>query len=153
MHRTLAAALVLILAAPLDAQDTTKIKDVTVRVKADMDSIVSQSRMNSNQVLKNNRAETRVRARMDTITASMRSVIVPPEPVTGVEVNPGSSIQTAVNANPAGTVFILKAGTHVQQAIVPKAGNIFRGEGMATTILDGQNTTAMAFYAWNGSAW
>lgn len=68
-----------------------------------------------------------------------------------VTVNPGSSIQAAVDANPAGTAFLLKTGTHVQQQVIPKTGNYFRGE--AGTVLDGQNTTPFAFKGYTGSAW
>jgi len=56
--------------------------------------------------------------------------------VTGVAVLPGQSIQAAVNANPAGTTFILKAGTHTRQSVVPKSGDVFQGE--PGTVLDGQ---------------
>ena len=56
--------------------------------------------------------------------------------VTGVAVFPGQSIQSAVNANPAGTTFILKAGTHTRQSVIPKSGDVFQGE--VGTILDGQ---------------
>lgn len=68
-----------------------------------------------------------------------------------VSILPGASIQTAVDANPAGTCFLLKTGTHVQQSVIPKTGNYFRGE--AGTVLDGQNTTPFAFKGYTGSAW
>lgn len=53
----------------------------------------------------------------------------------GVAVSPGQSIQAAVNANPVGTTFIIKAGTHTGQSVVPKSGDTFIGE--AGAILDG----------------
>jgi parallel beta-helix repeat protein len=62
--------------------------------------------------------------------------------VAGVVVLPGQSIQAAVNAKPAGTTFILKAGTHTRQSIIPKSGDVFLGE--AGTVLDGQGA-AYAF--------
>lgn len=62
--------------------------------------------------------------------------------VSGVVVLPGQSIQAAVNANPAGTTFILKAGTHTRQSVIPKSGDVFQGE--VGTILDGQGA-AYAF--------
>jgi parallel beta-helix repeat protein len=62
--------------------------------------------------------------------------------VTGVTVLPGQSIQAAVNANPAGTTFILKAGTHTRQSVIPKSGDVFLGE--PGTVLDGQGV-AYAF--------
>jgi parallel beta-helix repeat protein len=58
-----------------------------------------------------------------------------PSQPSGVPVSPGQSIQSAVNANPAGTTFIIKAGTHTGQSVVPKSGDTFIGE--AGAILDG----------------
>lgn len=76
----------------------------------------------------------------------------PPPPVcTGVTVNAGTSIQSAVNGNPASTTFCLKAGTYTQQTVVPKSGDRFLGE--PGVVMDGQGVTAMAFYAWNNAAW
>ena len=66
----------------------------------------------------------------------------PPNPDVDVVVNPGQSIQNAVNANPAGTVFLLKSGTHSGQQVQPKNGQTFLGE--AGTVLDG-NGKAYAF--------
>lgn len=60
----------------------------------------------------------------------------------GVAVLPGQSIQAAVNANPGGTTFILKAGTHTRQSVIPKSGDVFQGE--PGTVLDGQGV-AYAF--------
>ena len=77
----------------------------------------------------------------------------PPLPATAgtIVIVPGESIQAKVDANPAGTTFLLKAGTHVRQSVVPKAGDVFRGE--PGTVLDGQNATAFAFRGWNGTRW
>ena len=69
-----------------------------------------------------------------------------PNPVAAgspVPISPGQSIQAAVNSNPTGTQFLLKAGTHANQRIVPKSGNVFLGE--PGTILDGKNATSYAF--------
>jgi len=60
-----------------------------------------------------------------------------------VTLQPGQSIQGAVNANPAGTVFVLTPGTYLNQRVVPKKGNVFYGQPGA--VLDGANTTAYAF--------
>jgi parallel beta-helix repeat protein len=60
-----------------------------------------------------------------------------------VTINPGQSIQAAVNANPVGTTFLIKAGTHTNQSVVPKTGDVFIGEPGA--ILDGGATLASAF--------
>lgn len=77
----------------------------------------------------------------------------PPLPATAgtIVIVPGESIQAKVDANPAGTTFLLKTGTHVRQSVVPKARDVFRGE--PGTVLDGQNATAFAFKGWNGTRW
>lgn len=67
-----------------------------------------------------------------------------------LDINPGESIQGKVNANPAGTAFRIKAGTHRRQTIVPKSGNQFIGEPGA--VLDGENTTEYAFHYGRGTA-
>jgi parallel beta-helix repeat protein len=64
-------------------------------------------------------------------------------PVAGVPVNPGESIQSKVDANPSGTTFVIKAGTHVRQSVVPKSGDAFIGEPDA--ILDGDGSVICAF--------
>jgi parallel beta-helix repeat protein len=78
------------------------------------------------------------------------SVSSPPPPA-GIAILPGESIQAKVDANPVGTTFILKSGTHARQTVVPKDGNVFRGE--AGTVLDGQNATQFAFRGHNGARW
>ncbi len=45
-----------------------------------------------------------------------------------VVVSIGQSIQSAVNANPAGTAFLIKTGIHRNQQVTPKSGNSFVGE-------------------------
>jgi len=62
---------------------------------------------------------------------------------TGLPIYPGQSIQATVNANPAGTAFLIKTGTHTQQRVIPKSGNTFTGEVGA--VLDGQGVTQYAF--------
>ncbi|MPZ48194.1 MAG: right-handed parallel beta-helix repeat-containing protein [Dehalococcoidia bacterium] len=52
-----------------------------------------------------------------------------------VTIEPGQPIQTIVEATPAGSVFLLKAGVHRLQQIVPRDGDIFVGE--TGTILSG----------------
>jgi parallel beta-helix repeat protein len=64
-------------------------------------------------------------------------------PIAGVPVNPGESIQSKVDANASGTTFVIKAGTHVRQSVVPKSGDSFIGE--PGTILDGGGTVNTAF--------
>ncbi len=52
-----------------------------------------------------------------------------PQPVTiptgTVNISPGTNIQTVVNANVAGTKYLLMAGVHRMQTITPKAGDFF----------------------------
>jgi parallel beta-helix repeat protein len=60
-----------------------------------------------------------------------------------VTIRPGESIQAKVNAQPAGTEFLLKAGTYARQRVVPKSGDVFTGE--AGAIMDGQGVTPYAF--------
>lgn len=62
--------------------------------------------------------------------------------VSGVPIVPGQDIQSIVNANPAGTAFVLRSGTHRMQTITPKAGDTFTGE--AGTILSGAKVLAGA---------
>jgi hypothetical protein len=49
-------------------------------------------------------------------------------PQAGTTIYPGQSIQRAVDAFPAGTAFLLKAGIHRLQQVSPKSGNKFTGE-------------------------
>jgi len=53
---------------------------------------------------------------------------------------PGEDIQARVNAAPVGTTFLLKAGVHRMQAIVPRDGDTFMGE--AGTVLSGARLLA-----------
>lgn len=64
------------------------------------------------------------------------------ELVNGTPVYPGESIQSAVDANPPGTTFILKTGIHRQQTIIPQDRQRFIGEPGA--ILDGEGVTQWA---------
>ena len=59
--------------------------------------------------------------------------------------SPGDSIQALVNANPAGTTFLIKAGVHRRQQVMPKNGDSFVGEPGA--VLDGGGVTQFAFGA------
>lgn len=61
----------------------------------------------------------------------------------GTPIYPGQSIQSAVNSRPTGTKFIIKAGIHRRQRVVPKDGNKFVGEPGA--VLDGENVAYYAF--------
>src|SRR6185436_21089530 len=70
----------------------------------------------------------------------------PPEPPTtppGIPIEPGQSIQAVVNANGPGSTFLIKAGRHLRQSVLPKSGDTFRCE--AGAILDGDMVTPYAF--------
>ena len=70
---------------------------------------------------------------------------MPSVSLSGVVVRPGESIQAAVDANPGGTTFVIKAGVYRGQEVSPKAGNIFVGESGA--VLDGGGKARWAFSA------
>lgn len=67
----------------------------------------------------------------------------PPGPAQGIVVLPGQSIQAAVDGHGPGTAFLLKAGRHTRQNVLPKSGDVFRCE--AGAVLDGENVTPYAF--------
>ncbi len=46
-----------------------------------------------------------------------------------VKLLPGSNLQAAVDAAPAGTNFILEAGVYRMQSVAPKNGDVFIGQG------------------------
>ena len=90
------------------------------------------------------------RARALLVVGAVVIALVPSVGVTGasaagsgVAVFPGDSIQALVNANPAGTSFVIKAGVHRRQQVTPKNGNSFVGEPGA--VLTGEDVTAYAF--------
>lgn len=60
-----------------------------------------------------------------------------------VALDPGEDIQAAVQANPAGTVYLVRTGRHVRQTVVPKDRDVFVGE--AGAVLDGEDVTKFAF--------
>jgi nitrous oxidase accessory protein NosD len=61
----------------------------------------------------------------------------------GTVLSPGDDLQAAVDAAPAGTMFIIRQGVHRRQTIKPKDGMSFVGE--AGTVLDGEGVTPRAF--------
>lgn len=94
---------------------------------------------------------TKASASATTQAASTVGPTGPVGPVTtscsGVNIAAGASIQTAVNANPAGTTYCLAAGTYTSQSVTPKNGDKYIGALGAT--MDGANNTSKAF---SGSA-
>jgi hypothetical protein len=68
-----------------------------------------------------------------------------------VQLSPGANIQTAVAANPAGTHFILNAGTYRMQNVQPKNYDTFTGEG--TVVLNGSQVLSFASDPSNKQLW
>ena len=64
-------------------------------------------------------------------------------PADAIRIAPGQSIQSVVDSNPAGTVFVIGAGVHRQQTISAKDHQRFVGE--AGAILDGEHVAEFAF--------
>lgn len=64
-------------------------------------------------------------------------------PAGAVLISPGTDIQSVVDKHPAGTAFLLKAGVHRLQSIVPKDNMSFYGEvdkdGRLLTTINGAN--------------
>jgi hypothetical protein len=75
--------------------------------------------------------------------SQVQSVSVSGPAADGIPVHPGESIQAAVDANPAGSMFLIKSGTHRRQQVIPKDHMTFVGEPGA--VLDGENNTEFAF--------
>ena len=79
-----------------------------------------------------------------TTTQSVAVPAAPPVSVAGaVVVSPGQSIQAAVDSHGAGTTFLIKAGVHRSQHVVPKDGDVFVGEPGA--VLSGEGSIPYAF--------
>ena len=77
---------------------------------------------------------TKPRSNPPATTSTTRA---PVSTVGGVAVFPGDSIQGLVDAYPAGTTFVIKAGVHRGQRVVPKDGDSFVGEPGAVLSGDG----------------
>lgn len=70
--------------------------------------------------------------RRSTLPVFVISVIAPFHAMAAetVTLSPGADIQAAVTAAPAGTNFILQAGTYRLQSVIPKANDHFTGNGV-----------------------
>jgi hypothetical protein len=68
---------------------------------------------------------------------------------TVVAVEPGESIQAAVDNNPEGTTILIRSGVHRLQRVRPKHRNTFKGE--AGAILNG--AVALTSFTREGSLW
>jgi parallel beta-helix repeat protein len=77
-----------------------------------------------------------------TTSTTVVSTTVPGD---GVFVGVGESIQAVVDAHGAGTTFVIGAGTHHRQSVVPKEGDVFVGESGA--VLSGDGVSEFAFQA------
>jgi len=73
----------------------------------------------------------RAAAALVTITALVTGLFVHCNAEASVTLSPGANIQSAVNANPTGTAFILTPGVYRMQSIMPKAGDSFTGQAGA----------------------
>jgi parallel beta-helix repeat protein len=71
------------------------------------------------------------------------------QPLQGVPVALTQSIQAAVDANPAGTTFLLQAGVYRMQPITPKSNDTFTGQN--GTILSGARV--LTGWTQSGSTW
>ena len=61
----------------------------------------------------------------DTAMVTISSIL----PSDHVEIHPGDDVQAAIDANPAGTTFLIKAGVHrLTDFVIPKESNHFIGE-------------------------
>ena len=61
----------------------------------------------------------------------------------GVKLTAGTSIQSAVDENPQGTIFCLGPGTYLHQTVIPKDNDQFIG--LYGAVLDGGNVVKRAF--------
>ena len=84
-------------------------------------------------------------------TAPGRPWAPPASTCTGVEIRPGASIQAAMDANPSGTVFCIRAGTYrLTSSIVPKSDVQLLGE--AGTVLTGGDEASVGIRGWGTGA-
>lgn len=72
-----------------------------------------------------------------------------PAAASGVSISGGANIQTTVNANGAGTTYLLAAGNYSGQTVSPKDGDTFIGA--AGAIMNGNNNTQYAFTPGNAN--
>lgn len=86
---------------------------------------------------------TAVTATVGGVSGSASLTVTAPSTFAGVTLYPGDSLQLKVAASPAGTQFLLKAGTYHRQTITPKDDMSFVGEPGA--IMDGDSITPYAF--------
>jgi len=66
-----------------------------------------------------------------------------------ITLSPGANIQSAVNANPSGTAFILKSGVYWRQSVIPRSGDSFVGQAGA----DLNGSQSLTSWVQSGSYW
>lgn len=94
----------------------------------------------------------RVTATIPGTTSASATVTINGTPV--VSIAPGQHIQSVIDKHPAGTTFLLKAGTHRQQTITPRTGDAFVGEKSGDTrltILSGARV--LTGWVFDGTRW
>ncbi len=91
--------------------------------------------------------------RADTAAITVTALTPPPPPSAGcsggIAVAVGASLQSAIDANPSGATFCLKAGTHKRLSVTAKTGQTFVCE--AGAVLDGENVAGVAFKSSGGN--
>src|ERR1700719_1401811 len=79
---------------------------------------------------------------MSGVTAGRTGTVYAP-PANAVVIPAGANIQSVINAHPAGTAYLLSAGTYTGQTIQPNSGDSFYGQN-GQTVLNG-NGAQFAF--------
>lgn len=74
-----------------------------------------------------------------------------PDTAGGVRIAPGQDIQAVVDAHPPGTHFVLGAGVHHLQTVMPRSGDRFTGEPGA--VLDGSVPVDVGSFSRVGNQW
>lgn len=70
-----------------------------------------------------------------------------------ITLKPGDNVAQIVAASPAGTSFLLSAGTYRMQQIKPKDGDSFAGPGTGEAILDGSEQIAFSLESDSPQLW
>jgi len=66
----------------------------------------------------------------------------------GIPILPTDNAQAIVNANPAGSTFVIKNGYHRMQTITPHSGDTFIGESRSGAILSGARDLSPGVVTW-----
>lgn len=100
-----------------------------------------------------------VRARLDSmegeltaLKATVAALVESVPPITGEAIGVGDDWQDVIDANPAGTTYLIAAGIHREQSVTPKAGDRFFGATDGAAVMTG----ARALTSWTattGNRW